>query len=113
MHFFFDYRGICNACQTSLKPVQLTDKQFELVKNEFVNKVVKGDDIYRKTTVKEWASFENVLKEKGPFDIVMDGLNVAYSTATDMFRREYSRNLGEKWLRNLYHNLVRFFIFVA
>lgn len=78
----------------------MTNKQFELVKNEFVNKVVKGDDIYLKTTAKEWASFENVLKEKGPFDIVMDGLNVAYSTAkatgTEVFRREPSRDPGEK-----------------
>lgn len=49
----FYYRGIYDACQTSLKPVLLTKNEFELVKNEFMNKFVKGDDIYRKTTVEE------------------------------------------------------------
>lgn len=56
-----------------------------------MNKVVKGDDIYRKTTPQEWQSFERVIKENGPFDIVMDGLNVAYSNNSDLYRPETAR----------------------
>lgn len=43
-----------------------------------MNKVVKGRDIYQKTTPEEWKRFERVIEENRPFDIVMDGLNVAY-----------------------------------
>ena len=43
-----------------------------------MNNVVKGADIYQKTTPEEWQAFERTIKENGPFDIVMDGLNVSY-----------------------------------
>lgn len=56
-----------------------------------MTKVVKGDDIYRKTTPEEWRTFERVIKENGPFDIVMDGLNVSYATNTEIFRDEAPR----------------------
>lgn len=71
-------RGVCSNCQNTLGTVQITEKQFELVKREFMNKVVKGRDIYQKTTPEEWQRFERVIEENRPFDIIMDGLNVAY-----------------------------------
>lgn len=43
-----------------------------------MKKVVKGADIYQKTTPEEWERFERVIHKNGPFDIVMDGLNVSY-----------------------------------
>lgn len=59
--------------------MQISDENFSTLQNEFLNNVVKGFDIYQKTTPKEWEAFERTIKENGPFDIVMDGLNVAYS----------------------------------
>lgn len=49
--------------------------------------VVKGDDIYHKTTPKEWKEFEEVIQKSGPFDIVLDGLNVAYCANPDFNSR--------------------------
>lgn len=45
-----------------------------------MDKVVAGNDIYLKTTPKEWESFVRVIEENGPFDIVVDGLNVAFAS---------------------------------
>lgn len=69
---------MCNTCTNALGAIRITNNQFDLVKNEFLNKVVKGKDIYQKTTPEEWQRFERVIEENRPFDIVMDGLNVAY-----------------------------------
>lgn len=69
---------MCSNCKSTLGTVRITDKQFQLVKKEFMNGVVKGRDIYQKTTPEEWQRFERVIEENRPFDIVMDGLNVAY-----------------------------------
>lgn len=48
------------------------------MREEFLNNVVKGDDIYQKTTPEEWTRFEETIKKNGPFDLVVDGLNVAF-----------------------------------
>lgn len=69
---------MCGNCSNSLDAVRINDNEFQLVKKEFMNKVVKGRDIYQKTTPEEWKRFERVIEENRPFDIVMDGLNVAY-----------------------------------
>lgn len=49
------------------------------LKTTFFHRVVKGQSIYEKTTAKEWDEFETFVKEFGPFDLVIDGLNVAYN----------------------------------
>lgn len=56
----------------------ITDKEYLELKDEFIKNVVNGADIYHKTTPAEWESFEQMLHKNPPFDIVMDGLNVAY-----------------------------------
>lgn len=43
-----------------------------------MKRVVKGSDIYQKTSPDEWKRFERVIEENRPFDIVMDGLNMAH-----------------------------------
>lgn len=44
-----------------------------------------------KTTSEEWQRFERVIAENGPFDIVMDGLNVAYTPIKNELK-EFLRN---------------------
>lgn len=80
-----------------LDAVRINEKEFQLVKNEFMNKVVKGKDIYQKTTPEEWQRFERVIEENRPFDIVMDGLNVAYmSNKFNGFLQNKSSTYGQK-----------------
>lgn len=56
--------------------------------------MVKGADIYQKTTPDEWQRFESVIHENGPFDIVMDGLNVAYLANEKNFMNKERKNIG-------------------
>lgn len=70
--------GVCNVCHNTLQTVRITEEDFLTLRNEFLNNVVKGSDIYLKTTPNEWQSFEQTIEEHGPFDIIMDGLNVSY-----------------------------------
>lgn len=65
-------------CKSNLDAVRITPKDFTALQHEFLNNVVNGDDIYQKTTPEEWQAFEQIIKQNGPFDIVMDGLNVSY-----------------------------------
>lgn len=53
------------------------------LKTTFYHRVVKGRSIYEKTTAEEWKSFETFVKEFGPFDLIIDGLNVAYMSNND------------------------------
>lgn len=69
---------MCGICKETLGAVKITNKDFNIVKSQFMKKVVKGADIYQKTTPEEWQRFERVIHDNGPFDIVMDGLNVSY-----------------------------------
>lgn len=40
--------------------------------------MVKGRNIYEKTTAAEWNEFEQFISVNGPFDLVVDGLNIAH-----------------------------------
>lgn len=40
--------------------------------------VVTGKNIYYNTTPEEWKEFIACIKQNGPFDVIIDGLNVAY-----------------------------------
>lgn len=67
--------------------MQITEKEFDILKAEFMKNVVNGADIYHKTTPAEWEAFERTIRENGPFDIVMDGLNVAYLSSNERSKR--------------------------
>lgn len=76
--FFIPFRGTCPNCAKSLAQSTITEEEFALVTENFENKVVHGEDIYLKTTLKEWNAFKELIAKKGPFDIVVDGLNVSF-----------------------------------
>lgn len=89
-------RGVCGNCKNTLRSVHITQREFELVRKEFMEKVVKGGDIYQKTTPEEWQRFERVIEENRPFDIVMDGLNVAFmSNKQNGYLQMKSPNYGQ------------------
>lgn len=50
------------------------------MRQNFEQKVVRGVDLYHKTTPDEWKDFMKLIEENGPFDIVVDGLNVAFKS---------------------------------
>lgn len=44
--------------------------------------VIIGKDIFRKSSPKELLQFKEFLSKIKPFDVVLDGLNIAYSVGT-------------------------------
>lgn len=59
-----------------------------------MDKVVRGNDIYQKTTPEEWKAFESVIHKNGPFDIVMDGLNVSFGANEQNYKSRYGNTLS-------------------
>lgn len=70
--------GKCSVCQQSLAPVTVTADELKRLKSRFFARVVKGRNIFENTTESEWREFEACIRANGPFDLVVDGLNVAF-----------------------------------
>uniref|UniRef100_A0A1B6EBK8 Mitochondrial ribonuclease P catalytic subunit n=1 Tax=Clastoptera arizonana TaxID=38151 RepID=A0A1B6EBK8_9HEMI len=71
--------GICRTCKKTLKAVIVTDEEFYQLKNAFLDPILIGKDIFLKTRPDEILQYQKLLKETAPYDIVLDGLNIAYA----------------------------------
>ncbi|XP_074249454.1 mitochondrial ribonuclease P catalytic subunit isoform X2 [Saimiri boliviensis] len=69
--------GQCSGCGKTIESIQLSPEDYEFLKGRIMRDVIDGGDQYRKTTPQELKRFENFVKSCPPFDIVIDGLNVA------------------------------------
>lgn len=81
----------------------ITEEEFQLVRQNFEKKVVQGVDLYHKTTPDEWKDFMKLIEENGPFDIVVDGLNVAFKSNYGSTEQQIGRARANG---NLVSNLV-------
>ncbi|XP_075700943.1 mitochondrial ribonuclease P catalytic subunit [Rhinoderma darwinii] len=70
--------GHCQACQELLESIHLTPEEYKTLKEVVIDTVIKGEDTFRKTTPEELQTFLTFVDSKPPYDIVVDGLNVAY-----------------------------------
>lgn len=80
LNFDFVCSGICEVCKNQLEPVRITDSELDTLKTEFIKNVVNEANIHEKTTSEEWESFKQILIDNGPFDVVIDGLNICYNS---------------------------------
>ncbi|KAL9881105.1 mitochondrial ribonuclease P catalytic subunit [Glossina fuscipes] len=71
--------GTCSRCKLNLQTKALSNADFEKLRNSLLKKVVIGGDVFQKSTPKEVNEFLNFVDRTGPYDCVIDGLNVAYS----------------------------------
>ncbi|KAL1789574.1 mitochondrial ribonuclease P protein 3 [Sigmodon hispidus] len=69
--------GQCSSCGRTLESIHLNAEEYELLKGRIMRDVIDGGDQYKKTTPQELKRFENFVNSCPPFDIVIDGLNVA------------------------------------
>ncbi|XP_017853139.1 mitochondrial ribonuclease P catalytic subunit [Drosophila busckii] len=72
--------GRCANCEQHLERVAISDAQFEQLRDSFLEKVLVGQDVFQKSTPEEVARFKQHVEQSAPYDCVIDGLNVAYST---------------------------------
>lgn len=69
--------GHCSSCGRALESIHLSSEEYEFLKEKILRDVIDGGDQYKKTTPQELKRFENFVNSCPPFDIVIDGLNVA------------------------------------
>lgn len=69
--------GQCSACGNTIESIQLSPEEYDFLKEKIMRDVIDGGDQYRKTTPQELKRFVKFIKSCPPFDVVIDGLNVA------------------------------------
>ncbi|XP_034849314.1 mitochondrial ribonuclease P catalytic subunit-like isoform X1 [Mirounga leonina] len=69
--------GQCLGCGKTMESIHLSPEEYEFLKGKIMRDVIDGGDQYKKTTPQELKRFQNFVKCCPPFDIVIDGLNVA------------------------------------
>ncbi|KAK5857042.1 hypothetical protein PBY51_010311 [Eleginops maclovinus] len=70
-------KGVCNCCGSQLESINLTDEEYQQLKDRVMADIIQGPDVFKKTTPEELESFKAFVKRKPAFDVVVDGLNVA------------------------------------
>ncbi|KAH8274347.1 hypothetical protein KR044_003727 [Drosophila immigrans] len=72
--------GKCAACQQHLEHVAISEADFARLRDAFLDKVLIRHDVFQKSTPEEVQRFKRYVDQTAPYDCVIDGLNVAYST---------------------------------
>lgn len=86
--------GQCKSCQGKVEKLQLTDLEFSNLKGAFLKNVIVGKDIFIKSNPVEMAKFQDFISKLKPHDVVLDGLNIAYSNGVSTGPQVFSRNVG-------------------
>ncbi|XP_069679547.1 mitochondrial ribonuclease P catalytic subunit isoform X2 [Periplaneta americana] len=94
-------RGICKSCRRTLNPFKITNSEFGRLQSAFLDKVVVGTDIFKKSTPAELKEFQNFVKMSAPYDMVIDGLNIAFAAGNKASPQFYAKIL---------HHVVKHFV---
>ncbi|XP_034273903.1 mitochondrial ribonuclease P catalytic subunit isoform X1 [Pantherophis guttatus] len=70
----------CPSCGHLLEDINLSEEEFINVKDKIKKDVIEGTDVFRNTSPQELERFQRFVNEHPPFDVVIDGLNVARTT---------------------------------
>uniref|UniRef100_A0A8C8BER5 Mitochondrial ribonuclease P catalytic subunit n=1 Tax=Otus sunia TaxID=257818 RepID=A0A8C8BER5_9STRI len=70
--------GQCPVCNHQLEDSDLTEEEYNNLREKLVRDVIHGTDLFRKTSPQEFQAFQTFVEKRLPFDIVIDGLNVSH-----------------------------------
>ncbi|CAH1163414.1 unnamed protein product [Phaedon cochleariae] len=76
------YKGVCNNCHLKLNNYEVGQEEFDDLKKKLFKNVIIGRDLFVKTNPAELRKFQNFINDMDCFDVVLDGLNIAYSAGT-------------------------------
>ncbi|KAM4665227.1 mitochondrial ribonuclease P catalytic subunit [Discoglossus pictus] len=76
--------GRCEVCRQQLESIHLTPEEYKTLKDSVLDSVIKGRDTFRKTTPQELQEFQQFVRSRPPYDIVIDGLNVAHMSLKEV-----------------------------
>ncbi|XP_053608447.1 mitochondrial ribonuclease P catalytic subunit [Plodia interpunctella] len=71
--------GQCIICKERLTPLKLSDEEFLKLQKVIKEKLIVGSDLFLKTSPEELQRFTQFVEKTGPYDIVLDALNIAFS----------------------------------
>ncbi|KAM6273825.1 mitochondrial ribonuclease P catalytic subunit [Porphyrio hochstetteri] len=70
--------GHCPVCNHQLEDSDLSEEEYNNLRERIIKDVIHGTDTFRKTSPQEFEAFQTFVKNRLPFDIVIDGLNVSH-----------------------------------
>ncbi|XP_058803655.1 mitochondrial ribonuclease P catalytic subunit [Phymastichus coffea] len=73
-------KGICQHCNMPLQPTVLSKTDFRVLSSAILKNLIVGKDVYRNTSPQELKNYMIFLQSMKPYDVIIDGLNVAYAT---------------------------------
>lgn len=79
IYIFFSFSGKCKNCNQILKPVKITEFEFKTLQECFKSNVMIGNNIFNNSSPQELDNFKDFIETTAPYDVVVDGLNLAYA----------------------------------
>ncbi|KAK2724664.1 mitochondrial ribonuclease P catalytic subunit-like [Artemia franciscana] len=77
--FLFKRHGKCPKCSTQFQvQTPLTFREYSRLKGAVMKNVLVGNDVFQRSTPEEVEDFKIFIKDRAPFDVIIDGLNVLY-----------------------------------
>uniref|UniRef100_A0A182JGX5 Mitochondrial ribonuclease P catalytic subunit n=1 Tax=Anopheles atroparvus TaxID=41427 RepID=A0A182JGX5_ANOAO len=86
--------GKCSNCKGSLASIVVTAESFQGLKDAFLKAVLINKEIFNRTTPDELRRFRNFLQKTSPYDVVIDGLNVAFSAGNQKSPAAYAQQVA-------------------
>ena len=84
MHLLFSelnfFRGRCYSCNKKLQETELSLEDFKMLSGEILKKVIIGENVFCATSPQELKRYMLFIRAMKPYDVVIDGLNVAYAS---------------------------------
>ncbi|KAL7306640.1 hypothetical protein TKK_0001320 [Trichogramma kaykai] len=71
--------GICSACKTQLTQTTLSQDNFKILSDSVMKKLIVGKNVFCTTSPQELKRYMLFIKSMKSYDIVIDGLNVAFA----------------------------------
>ncbi|XP_063364845.1 mitochondrial ribonuclease P catalytic subunit isoform X1 [Cydia amplana] len=76
------HSGLCECCNETLKCLKVTSDEFQELQKNVKEKLIVGSDLFLKTSPEELQRFLSFVEKTAPYDIVLDGLNIALAVGS-------------------------------
>ncbi|CAG5129823.1 unnamed protein product [Candidula unifasciata] len=76
--FINHHKGHCSICGHQMKRSEVDSSDFHSIQSIFLDQVIVGNNVFFKSSPEEVDFFVKFVEKTGPFDVVIDGLNVMY-----------------------------------
>uniref|UniRef100_A0A182PQR1 Mitochondrial ribonuclease P catalytic subunit n=1 Tax=Anopheles epiroticus TaxID=199890 RepID=A0A182PQR1_9DIPT len=86
--------GKCSSCKGSLSSIVVSEDMFQSLRDKFLKAVLINKEIFNRTTPEELNRFQTFLAKTLPYDVVIDGLNVAFSSGNQKSHTVYAQQVA-------------------